>query len=81
MSIPERPVDSPIRPECWSDFRKDYAVVWDQLVYLRTSLYLLRQIASFPVRRFLSFEDQWFLTGAGRALHEAVVLGVTKLVT
>lgn len=81
MTTAERPADSPIRQECWDDFRRDYEVVWDQLVYLRTSLYLLRQIAAFPLRRLLAFEDQWFLTIVGRSLHEAVVLGVTKLVT
>jgi hypothetical protein len=81
MSTSERPADSPIREECWEDFCRDYEVVWDQLVYLRTSLYLLRQIAAFPLRRLVSLDDQWFLTVAGRALYEAVVLGVTKLVT
>lgn len=77
----EQPADSPIRPECWTDFRTDYEAVWDQLVFLRTSLYLLRTIARFPLRRFLSLDDQWFLTVVGRSLYETVVLGVTKLVT
>ncbi len=77
----EQPADSPIRPECWADFRKDYEAVWDQVVFLRTSLYLLRTIARFPLRRFLSIDDQWFLTVVGRSLYETVVLGVTKLVT
>lgn len=81
MATIERPSDSPIREECWDEFRRDYEVVWDQLVFLRTSLYLLREIAAFPLRKFLSFEDQWFLTVVGRSLYETVVLGVTKLVT
>jgi hypothetical protein len=72
---------SPIRQECWEAFSKEYAIVWDQLVYLRTSLYLLRKIAAFPIHRFVSFDEQWFFTIVRRALFETIVLGVTKLVT
>ena len=53
--------------------------MWDQLVYLRTSMYLLREVAEFPLQQFASADDQWFFTIVRRALYEAVVLGVTKL--
>lgn len=77
----DRPTDSPIRPECWAEFCTDYAVVWDQLVFLRTSLFLLRQLADFPLRTLVQRDDQWFLTVVGRSLYETVILGLTKLVT
>ena len=81
MPTPDRPTDSPIRPECWAEFCTDYAVVWEQLVFLRTSLFLLRELADFPLRTLAQRDDQWFFTVVGRSLYETVILGVTKLVT
>jgi hypothetical protein len=69
-----------IREECWNEFRKLYAVVWDQLVFLRTSLFLFTQVARFPIN-FLPNDDQWFLVVIARALLDSVVLGISRLTT
>ena len=74
-------ISSRIRTECEAEYKKLSAAMWDQLVYLRTSLYLLRKLAEFPLRQFASPDDQWFFTVVRRALYEAVVLGVAKLMT
>jgi AbiU2 len=71
----------PIRTECEAEYQNLSNAMWDQLVYLRTSMYLLRELAEFPLQRFASPDDQWFFTIVRRALYEAVVLGVTKLTT
>jgi len=72
--------DSPIRQECWSEFQKLHAVIWDQLVFLHTSLFLFRQLALFPVR-FLHPDDHWYLAITGRALLDSIILGVSRLTT
>ena len=72
---------SRIRSECEADYQKLSATIWDQLVYLRTSLYLLRKLVELPLQQFASSDDQWFFTIVRRALYEAAVLGVTKLTT
>jgi hypothetical protein len=74
-------VSSRIRPECEAEYQQLSATMWDQLVYLRTSLYLLRRIVEFPLQQFASADDQGFFTIVRRALYEAVVLGVSKLMT
>lgn len=70
---------SRIRTECDAEYQKLSTAMWDQLVYLRTSMYLLRELAEFPLQQFASPDDQWFFTIVRRALYEAVVLGITKL--
>lgn len=71
----------PIREEVWDDFQKQRRVVFDQLAYLRTALYLLREVASFPFDEFVAPDDRIFFTVAGRALYETAVLAITKLTT
>lgn len=73
--------ESPIRQDRWPDFQKLYHAMWDQLVYLRTSLFLLRELAEFPLHRFAAPDDQWFFTIVRRSLLESVVLTITKLTT
>lgn len=72
--------DSPLRQECWPEFQKLHAVIWDQLVFLHTSLFLFRQFAQFPVR-FLHPDDHWYLAITGRALLDSIILGVSRLTT
>jgi len=73
--------NSPISQDAWADFQKQRAAVFDHLAYLRTSLYLLRQIAGFPFDKLTAEEDRIFFTMTGRALYETAVLAVTKLTT
>lgn len=72
---------SPIRQECWDEFQKQRAVVFDHLAYLRTALYLLRQIAEFPFNQLTTNDDRIFFTMAARGLYETAILAVTKLTT
>jgi len=72
--------ESPIREECWQEFQHLKAVLWDQLVFLHTSLFPLREVASFPVR-WLKPDDQWYLIITERALLDSVVLGINRLTT
>jgi len=72
--------DSPLRQECWPEFQKLHAVIWDQLVFLHTTLFLFRQFAQFPVR-FLHPDDHWYLAITGRALLDSIILGVSRLTT
>lgn len=72
---------SPIREDCWDDFHKQRAVVFDHLAYLRTALYLLRQIAAFPFDKLTPDEDRIFFTMTARGLYETAVLAITKLTT
>ncbi len=69
---------SRIRTECEEEYQQLSYAMWDQLVYLRTSLYLLRTLVDFPLERFVS-PDDWVLTIVRRALFEAVVMGVARL--
>jgi hypothetical protein len=73
--------NSHIRTECEAEYKKLSVAMWDQLVYLRTSLYLLRKLVEFPLQQFASSDDRWFFTIVRRALYEGVVMGVTKLTT
>ena len=81
MILMSEKTSSRIRSECEAEYQKLSAAMWDQLVYLRTSLYLLSKIVEFPLRQFAAPDDQWFFTVVRRALYEAVVLGVAKLMT
>jgi hypothetical protein len=72
---------SRIRSECEAEYQKLSGAMWDQLVYLRTSMYLLRELVEFPLREFATRDNQWFFTIVRRALYEAIVLGITKLTT
>lgn len=71
----------PIRTKCEAEYQKLSDTMWDQLVYLRTSMYLLRKLVEFPLQQFAAADDRWFFTIVRRALYEAVVLGITKLTT
>jgi len=70
-----------IRDERREDYKTLSDVMWDQVVYLRTGCYLLRQIAEFPLKPFTSPDDRWFLAVVHRALYEAVLMGISKLLT
>lgn len=72
---------SPIQQSAWDDYQKQRRVVFDQLAYLRTALYLLREIASFPFDKLVPDNDRIFFTMTARALYETAVLAITKLAT
>jgi len=72
---------SPVRQDAWDDFQKQRRVVFDQLAYLRTALYLLREVASFPFDKLVPENERIFFTVTARALYETAVLAITKLTT
>jgi hypothetical protein len=72
---------SPVRQDAWVDFQKQRRVVFDQLAYLRAALYLLREVATFPLDKLVPDTERIFFTVTARALYETAVLAITKLTT
>jgi len=70
-----------IRAECWNEFERKRHVVFDQLTYLRTSVYLLKEIVNFPIDEFVAFGDQIFLRVVTRSLYDTAVLTIARITT
>ena len=79
MNVEQVSVDTAIRAECRDEFKRTSDRLFDQLTYLRTTLYLLKEVVGFPIWT-LAWDQQIFLRITARSFHDSVVLAVTGLV-
>ena len=79
MNVGEVSSESAIRAECRDDFKRQTKRLFDQLTYLRTTLYLLNEMAGFPIW-VVAWDQQIFLRITARSFYDSVVLAVTQLV-
>lgn len=80
MDVKEVSAETAISPERLEDFERQCHVVWDQLTYLRTTVFLLREVLSFPIWA-LSWDKQIFLRVVTRSFYESAVLAITRIIT
>jgi hypothetical protein len=79
MNVGEVSAEVALRAECREDFKHQSGRLFDQLTYLRTTLYLLKEVGDFPIW-VLSWDHQIFLRITASSFYDSVILAVTRLV-
>jgi len=70
-----------IRPQCLAKYESIRDAIWNQLVWLNSSLFVLRKVTAFRFDLFLGMKqaDFWFLVV--KNFSAAAILAVTRLAT